>query len=202
MSYNRYPYELPPLPYSYGALEPYIDAETMYIHHDKLFAGYVERLNNVLKYYTMLQNWSLEDILSRPNALPRSSRVNILRNAGGVYNHTLFFEQLAPASEDNHLPTGRLIWDINQNFGSFEKFKELFSQSAANVFGSGYTFLVRTSNGKLKIENTENQTNPIEWGCSTIILLDVWEHAYFLEYKNLRTEYINNFWNIVSFKEY
>ena len=202
MPYNRYPYELPPLPYPYNALEPYIDEETMLVHHDKLFAGFVTLLNGVLKPYPKLQKLSLEQLLVNPNILPKNSRLDITRYAGGVYNHILFFAKMAPPGENQHnIPTGKLMQNINKTFGSFDKFKALFSQNAAAVFGSGYTFLVKNRHGGLKIINTRNQETPLRLGYSPIIILDVWEHGYFLKYKERRDEYINNFWDIVVFDE-
>ncbi|MCL2019341.1 MAG: superoxide dismutase [Oscillospiraceae bacterium] len=198
--FGHYPFELPPLPYAYDALEPYIDEETMHFHHDKHFATYIKNLNDALEPYPFLHNVPLERILCSAKSLPEESRVKILNNAGGVYNHTLFFRGLAPASEPVHEPEGKLLEAIEGFFGSFEHFKEEFSDEAKDVFGSGWTVLVSDSESNLDIRNTANQDVLICEGLEPIILFDVWEHAYYLKYKNERADYIKNLWNIIRFK--
>jgi Fe-Mn family superoxide dismutase len=196
---QKYPFELPPLAYSYDALEPYIDAETVHIHHDKHFKAYVDNLNAALKNSPRLQNKTLRELLMRPSVLP----VAVNRNAGGVYNHSLYFDKIAPPDGQN-LPTGKLSGAIDKYFGSFDNFKKIFSDNAKNVFGSGWTYLVTVRPGDpmpggLRIINTQNQDTPLAYGMSPIILFDVWEHAYYLKYKNDRAAYIENMWNIVKF---
>lgn len=200
MLFDTYPFELPPLSYPYEALEPYIDAKTMHLHHDRHFATYVANLNKALEPYPKLQCLTLFQILTRPGILPKDARTVILRNAGGVYNHYLYFEKIGPPCSATR-PTGKLAEDIDRTFGSFEKFKGAFSQNAAGVFGSGWTYLVRLRNGVLAIVNTPNQETPLPSGACVIMLIDVWEHAYYLKYKNARNDYIAAFWNVAHFSE-
>ena len=195
---EMYPFILPPLPYAYDALEPFIDTETMHYHHDKHFQTYITNLNKALASNPKLQDRTLKELLYHPEALPAKDRTAILNNAGGVYNHFLFFNGLAPADEDNHEPKCRLIGIIDNTFGSFNKFKKLFSQLALQVFGSGWTCLVLTPEGVPKIVNLKNQ-DVVNEGDQVIILFDVWEHAYYLKYKNLRADYVDNLWNIIRF---
>ena len=200
MPYNTYPYELPPLPYAYDALEPYIDAETMHFHHDKHFQTYIDNLNQALQTHPALQKCRLEDLLSDPRALPAKDRCAILRNGGGVYNHAHFFKGMAPADEAAcHRPTGQLLDCINRAFGSFDDFKETFSKEAAKVFGSGWTVLALTPCGRLRIVNLANQETVLPDGEKPLLFIDVWEHAYYLQYQNRRAAYIQNIWNVLVF---
>jgi len=199
---SHFPYVLPPLPYEYDALEPFIDAETMHYHHDKHFKTYIDNLNKALEPYPPLYKLSLFELLRRPSVIPERARATVLKNGGGVYNHSLFFQKLAPAGEGAHEPSGRLATMIDRHFGGFDAFREAFSQKALAVFGSGWTYLLLTPRGKLKIESFANQDTPVESGSVPVILFDVWEHAYYLKYKNLRQEYVDNIWNVVRFPEF
>lgn len=199
MPYNTYPYELPPLPYAYDALEPYIDAETMYYHHDKHFQTYIDNLNQALEPYPQLQEMSLTQLLMNEDKLPKEAAKKIMDNGGGVYNHTFFFYSLAPASSGNHYPTGRLLELINQKYGSFGAFKDQFSQKAKDVFGSGWTYLVLDEQQNLDIMNLANQDTPLSVNAIPVIMFDVWEHAYYLKYKNDRADYIKQIWNVIVF---
>jgi len=199
---SHFPYVLPPLPYGYDALEPFIDTETMHYHHDKHFATYIDNLNKALEPYPPLQKLSLVELLRRPSVIPERARAAVLKNGGGVYNHSLFFQKLAPAGGVVHEPSGRLATMIDRQFGGFDAFREAFSQKALAVFGSGWTYLLLTPRGKLKIESFPNQDTPVESGNVPVILFDVWEHAYYLKYKNLRQEYVDNIWNVVRFPEF
>lgn len=194
-----YPYVLPPLPYPYDALEPYIDTETMHYHHDKHFQTYINNLNDALKPYPALQKIPLTQLLSNPNAIPKSIREKVLNNGGGVYNHDLFFRGLAPAAAPGHRPAGNLAAAIDKTFGSFAQFKAAFSEQALAVFGSGWTLLALDRTGNLKILNLKNQETAITYGVEPVMLLDVWEHAYYLKYKNERRQYIENAWNVLTF---
>lgn len=199
MPYHTYPYELPPLPFPYEALEPYIDAETMYYHHDKHFSTYINNLNRALEPYLWLQRLTLEQLLANPNILPPKAATNILNNGGGVYNHLHFFQGLAPAQEDRHTPKGLFLAAINASFISFDNFKMVFNTQALAVFGSGYTELAVTPQGTLRLFNVKNQDTLLPTGNRLILLVDVWEHAYYLKYKNLRGEYLKNIWNVLVF---
>jgi Fe-Mn family superoxide dismutase len=198
--FGTYPFSLPPLPYAYDALEPYIDEETMHYHYDKHFGGYIDKLNLALEPYDFLHDTPLEQLLCSPNSLPAEARVEIMNNAGGVYNHSLFFNGLAPADDDVHEPEGVLLEAIEGFFGSFEEFKESFSKEAAEVFGSGWTVLASDNEGNLTIVNTANQDVLLCEGLEPVILFDVWEHAYYLKYRNDRKDYIENLWNVVKLK--
>lgn len=196
---SKYPFKLPPLQYPYDSLEPYIDEETVYYHHDKHFAGYVNNLNSVLKQYPRLQVYTLFDLLTRPIGLPYPEREMILRNAGGVYNHDEYFSKLAPAKSVNHAPGGRLLEMINNTFGSFDSFRQNFEKAAKDVFGSGWAMLCLTRQGSLRIVKLRNQDTVVKDGARPIVVFDVWEHGYYLKYKNDRASYISNLWNLVVF---
>jgi len=198
--FGTYPFSLPPLPYAYDALEPYIDEETMHYHYDKHFAGYIDKLNHALEPYDFLHDLPLEQILCSENGLPPEARTDIMNNAGGVYNHSLFFDLLAPADVDVHEPQGTLLEAIEGFYGSFESFKEEFSKQAGAVFGSGWTVLASDTEGNLSIVNVENQDVLLCQGLEPVILFDVWEHAYYLKYKNDRADYIKNLWNVIRLK--
>ncbi|MCL2638812.1 MAG: superoxide dismutase [Oscillospiraceae bacterium] len=199
--FGTYPFALPPLPFAYDALEPYIDEETMHYHHDKHFATYIKNLNDALEPYTELHDMTLEQLLCS-ESLPEEAQEKILNNAGGVYNHTLFFNLLAPPSEPVHEPAEDSVFmeAINGFFGSFEQFKEQFNASAKEVFGSGWTALVSDSSGNLDIRNIANQDVLFCEGLEPVILFDVWEHAYYLKYKNDRAQYVENLWNVIRLK--
>ena len=185
------------LSYSYDALEPYIDARTMEIHHTKHHGGYTNKLNNAIEG-TLLENQSIEEILKEISKHPTAVR----NNGGGYYNHKLFWDIMSP--DGGGEPSGKLMDAIKKDFGSFDKFKEEFNQAAATRFGSGWAWLIN-QNGKLVIASTPNQDNPLmdisEVKGTPILGLDVWEHAYYLKYQNRRPEYIDAFWNVVDWNK-
>ncbi len=188
-------FTLPELNYSYDALEPYIDAKTMEIHHSKHHGGYTTKLNNALEG-TNMENRSIEEILSDVS----SASTAIRNNGGGFYNHNLFWEIMSP--EGGGKPKGELLEAINNSFGSFDKFKEEFNNAAATRFGSGWAWLIKESGKELIVSSTPNQDNPLmdiaEVKGTPILGLDVWEHAYYLKYQNKRPEYIDAFWNVIN----
>ncbi|MDY6801355.1 MAG: superoxide dismutase [Bacteroidota bacterium] len=190
-------FELPKLSYSYDALEPYIDARTMEIHHTKHHGGYTNKLNSAIEG-TPMENQSIEDILKEVSKHPTAVR----NNGGGYYNHKLFWDIMSPDGGDE--PSGKLMDAIKKEFNSFDKFKEEFNQAAASRFGSGWAWLIN-QNGKLVIASTPNQDNPLmdisEVKGTPILGLDVWEHAYYLKYQNRRPEYIDAFWNVVDWNK-
>ncbi len=190
-------FELPKLSYDYAALEPHIDARTMEIHHTKHHQAYVTNLNNALAG-TEWEDKSLADLMANISKLP----VAVRNNGGGHYNHTLFWEIMAPGS--GGMPSGDLLDALNRYFGSFEKFRELFTKPSPSRFGSGWAWLVKVGN-ELKISSTPNQDNPLmdvtELKGTPILGVDVWEHAYYLKYQNRRNEYLAAFWNVVNWKE-
>jgi Fe-Mn family superoxide dismutase len=192
-------HECPPLPYPYDALEPHIDTRTMQIHHDKHHQGYVNKLNAALEGHPDLQAKSVEELLGDLDALPESIRTAVRNNGGGHANHTLFWPSMSP--DGGGEPEGALAEAINATFGSFSAFKEQFSQAAATRFGSGWAWLCVDGGGSLQVLSTPNQDSPLSQGLTPILGLDVWEHAYYLNYQNRRPDYIAAFWNIVNWDE-
>ncbi len=192
-------HELPPLPYDYSALEPYIDEQTMHIHHDKHHAAYVTNLNKPLESAPALQGKSLEDLLANLSAVPDGIRQAVINNGGGVYNHTLFWQFMAPKAGGE--PTGEVATAINAAFGNFAAFKDKLSNAGMTRFGSGWAWLVVNSDGKLAITSTANQDSPISAGQKILLGVDVWEHAYYLKYQNRRADYLAAWWNVVNWAE-
>ncbi len=196
-----YPYELLPLPYDYDALEPYIDEETMYLHHDKHLRAYVEGLNAALEDYPALQKQSLTTLLSRCAALPERIRTAVRNNGGGVYNHDMYFTSMAPPEKGGTAPSGPLLEAINRSFGSVSLLKERMKASGMGRFGSGWAWLSVCTGGWLTIGSTANQDVIFTTGVCPILPLDVWEHAYYLKYHNLRGDYIDNWFEVVDWRE-
>jgi Fe-Mn family superoxide dismutase len=188
-------FQLPALPYPYDALEPYIDAQTMTIHHDKHHAAYVTNLNAAIEKHPELGNKSLEQLLGDLNAVPEDIRTAVRNNGGGAWNHDMFWQIMGPNAGGQ--PKGELAKAIDSAFGSFDAFKEELAKSAAGRFGSGWAWLVKRGNG-LAIVSTANQDNPMSEGMSPVMGVDVWEHAYYLKYQNRRAEYVTNWWNVVN----
>lgn len=188
---------LPELSFKYNALEPYIDAKTMEIHHTKHHQGYITKYVDTLKNNENLLEHDVEHILRNLNLVPENVRQAVINNGGGYYNHRLFWEILTP---DKTEMNDKLNKAIIRDFGSVEKFKENFSNAAATRFGSGWAWLVVNKDGKLIVTSTPNQDAPFEIG-NPILALDVWEHAYYLNYQNRRPDYINNFWHVVNWKK-
>lgn len=191
-------HELPALPYSFDALEPHIDAQTMEIHHDRHHATYVNNLNDALSGHAALADKSVEELISNLDEVPESIRTAVRNNGGGHANHTLFWEILSP--NGGGAPTGELAKAIDDAFGSFDQFKEAFADAAVKRFGSGWAWLV-VKDGSLAITSTANQDSPLMDGEQPILGLDVWEHAYYLKYQNKRPDYIAAFWNVVNWEE-
>ncbi len=188
------PFTIDPLPYSSDALEPFIDKETMLLHHDKHHQTYADKLNLALEKYPKLYEQSLESLLSNLETVPTDIRTSVKNHGGGVHNHNLFWKMLAPKQEASET----IKQALSQSFGSFEQFKDQFAQSALNHFGSGWAWLVKDTAGKLKIYSLPNQDSPLSQGDIPILALDVWEHAYYLKYQNRRVEYIQTWWNVVN----
>jgi Fe-Mn family superoxide dismutase len=195
----KYPYSLPQLPYPYDVLEPYIDKMTMEIHHTKHHQAYVNNLNYALEKYSEFHNLELEEILKNLDQLPEEIKTAVRNNGGGHYNHSLFWEIMGPNGGGE--PKGKLKEEIEKNFVSFEEFKKLFSETAIKHFGSGWAWLVITSDKKLKVYSLLNQDNPLMNGDIPIMGLDVWEHAYYLKYQNRRAEYVEAWWHVVNWNK-
>jgi Fe-Mn family superoxide dismutase len=190
------PFKLPTLPYEYDALEPYIDARTMEIHYSKHHAGYTNNLNSALDGYPDFQSKPIEEILANLDAIPEAIRTAVRNNGGGFANHTLFWNVMGPNAGGT--PGGALAEAIDDKFGDFETFKDLFSKAGATRFGSGWAWLALKSGGELEVLSTPNQDSPITQGMTPILGLDVWEHAYYLKYQNKRGDYIAAWWNVVN----
>ena len=191
-------HSLPPLPYPSDALEPHIDKQTMEIHHGKHHNAYVTNLNAALEKAPELQGKSAEDLIKGINSVPDAIRTAVRNNGGGHVNHTMFWQIMAPKA--GGVPTGAIADAINAAFGGFDKFKEEFKKAAVGRFGSGWAWVV-DNGGKIAIESTPNQDNPMMDGKKPVFGIDVWEHAYYLKYQNRRPDYIDAWWNVVNWNE-
>ena len=192
-------FTVPPLAYSFDALEPYIDAKTMEIHHDKHHAAYVTNLNNALANNPELQNKTAEELVKSLHSLPDTIRMAVRNNGGGHVNHSMFWQQLKAGVKE---PTsGNLFSSINSVFGTTAAFKEQFNKAGLGRFGSGWAWLVVGKDKKLAIVSTANQDNPLTDGATPILGCDVWEHAYYLKYQNRRADYLTAFWNVVNWSD-
>lgn len=183
-------FQLPPLPYAKNALEPHISQETLEYHYGKHHSTYVNNLNNLIKG-TNFEGKSLEKII-------RTAQGGIFNNAAQVWNHTFYWHCLAPNAGGE--PTGKIAEVINQHFADFEKFKQQFTDAAIKNFGSGWTWLVKQANGKLSIVNTSNAATPVSGDDKPLLTVDIWEHAYYIDYRNARAEYLTNFWSLVNWQ--
>ena len=196
---EHYKFVLKPLEYDYDALEPYIDKETVEIHHNKHLKTYVDNLNKALSKCNAFHMWSLEKLIVENCKLPKNIQTAVRNNAGGVYNHNFYFDIMTNNSTKK--PVGILASEIKKQFLSFENFKEKFKQTALNQFGSGWGFLVSDRCGMLKIISTPNQDTPLTMNLCPILLVDVWEHAYYLKYQNRRADYLDNWFNIIDWEK-
>ncbi|MFL5482838.1 MAG: superoxide dismutase [Gemmatimonadaceae bacterium] len=191
-------FTLPPLPYDFAALEPHIDAKTMEIHHGKHHQAYVNNLNAAIEKAPDLASKSLDDLMRNVSTVPESVRTAVRNNGGGHWNHSMFWQIMAPKAGGE--PSGNLGNAIRTAFGDFAKFREQFSAAGVGRFGSGWAWLINNG-GKLSITSTPNQDNPLMDGQRAIVGIDVWEHAYYLKYQNRRPDYITAWWNVVNWKE-
>lgn len=187
-----------PLKYPSNAIEPYIDQQTMEIHHGKHYAAYITNYNKALESAPDLAGKTVNEVIANLSAVPESVRTAVRNNGGGVSNHEIFWDIIAPGGPKE--PTGNLKAAIDSTFGGYDKFKEEFTKAATTRFGSGWAWLIKDGGGKLSIISLPNQDSPIMEGHTPIIGLDVWEHAYYLKYQNRRPEYIAAFWNILNWK--
>jgi superoxide dismutase, Fe-Mn family len=192
-------FSLPALPYDYSALEPHIDTQTMQIHHDKHHAAYVNNLNAALESHANIASQSIEDILRNINDVPEAARQAVINNGGGHANHTLFWEIMGPNGGGE--PSGALAEAINKAFGSFADLKAKINDAGVKRFGSGWSWLVADKSGALQVLSTANQDSPLMQGHTPILGVDVWEHAYYLKYQNLRPKYLEAWWNTVNWAE-
>ncbi len=192
-------HELPPLPYDYAALEPFISAEIMQLHHDKHHATYVTNLNAALEKHPELGGKSAEDLIRELSSVPEDIRAAVRNNGGGHVNHTMFWQIMKPQGGGD--PTGAIADAIREAFGDFNSFKEKFNDGGVKQFGSGWVWLVASKGGKVEIVSTPNQDSPLTSGQQPIMGNDVWEHAYYLQYQNRRPEYLKAWWNTVNWDE-
>ncbi len=192
-------HKLPDLPYAYDALEPHIDTLTMQIHHDKHHQAYINKLNDALKDYPEWQEKAIEEILMNLDALPQNIRLTVKNNGGGHFNHSFFWRVMGPEAPSE--PSGKLAEAMNKKFSDFTKFKEQFSNLSVGFFGSGWCWLVLNKLGELEIMVLPNHDCPISLGETPLLVLDLWEHAYYLKYQNRRPEYVAAWWNVVSWVE-
>jgi superoxide dismutase, Fe-Mn family len=192
-------YEVPPLPYAYNALEPFIDEQTMQVHHDKHHAAYVNNLNAALEGQTALAALPVDQLIRRLGEVPENTRTAVRNNGGGHLNHTMFWEIMRPGG--GGAPGGTLAGAIQQAFGSFDDFKAKFKDAGVKRFGSGWAWLVRDQSGALQVTSTANQDSPLIDGLYPVMGNDVWEHAYYLKYQNRRPDYLDAWWNVVNWDE-
>lgn len=190
-------FKLPELDYAYNALEPYIDEDTMKIHHTKHHQAYLNNLNKIIEG-TEWENYEIDYIIANIDKIPQDIRTGVRNNGGGYYNHMLFWKFMTPDSAKK--PSGELLEKIEETFGSFEEFQKKFEEAGAGQFGSGWAWLVLDGKN-LQIVKTSNQDNPLTDGKKPILCVDVWEHAYYLKYQNKRGDYLKSFWNVVNWKE-
>jgi len=191
-------FTLPDLPYEYDALAPYISTDIQRLHHGAHHAAYVKNLNAALEKYPEWQNKTIEDIITSLNDVPEDVRTVVRNNGGGHYNHSMFWQMMAPAQKQT--PSGKLLDKIQHAFGDLKTFQEQFGQAAIKIFGSGWQWVI-IDNGELKLMNTPNQDSPLTQGLTPILGLDVWEHAYYLQYYNKRPDYVAAWWNIVNWED-
>lgn len=193
-------FTLMPLPFDFDALEPHIHAQTLQFHYAKHHAGYVNKLNELLADFPEFLAMTLEELLANYKKLPENIQTAVFNNAGQVYNHNLYWQSLAPAN-GNSKPTGTLADKITETFGDFQTFQKQFSDLGVSQFGSGWIWLSFDSDGKLTLDKTPNAESPLIMGKTPLMVMDVWEHAYYLDYQNLRVKYIESFWNVVNWAE-
>ena len=192
-------FEVPALPYAYNALEPYIDEQTMHLHHDKHHQAYVDNLNKALEKHADWQKKSVDEILRNINSVPEDVRTAVRNNAGGHDNHTMFWKIMKPQGGGD--PSGPIAEVIQKTFGNFNDFKSKFNDAGAKQFGSGWVWLAGKPGGEVQVISTPNQDNPISQGLYPIFGNDVWEHAYYLKYNNRRPEYLAAWWNVINWDE-
>lgn len=185
------------LTYNYDDLKPYLSGETIFVHYEKHYLGYLNKTNNLLKKIDYDKNIPLEELIINIDDIPMEDRADILYNASATINHELYFNNISPRKKN--YPVGKIKDAINKKYGSFDMFKEEFINKANKLVGSGYTFLVLNANNELDIINMSNQDSPLSYGFKPIMTIDLWEHSYYLDYQNRRSDYINNFFEIVDF---
>ena|SRR5688572_6737986 len=193
------PHKLPKLPYAFDALEPHIDKKTMEIHHGKHHAAYVKALNKALEGAGEAATWSLDKLCRKLSEIPEKARTAVRRNAGQHWNHSLFWTLMGP--DQGGKPKGKIAEIIDKSFGSFAKFKDQFKETATQLFGSGWVWLAKSPDGKCEIVPLPDEENPLMHGMQAVLVLDVWEHAYYLKYQNRRGDFVDAWWNVINWSE-
>ncbi len=193
--HNHFPFILPQLPYSINSLEPYIDEETVYIHHFMHEKKYIDTLNSLIEPYPQFYLWTLEKLIRDTKCLPSQIQQDVRNNAGGVYNHYLYFNSLTDKLSQ---PNGKLLAEINNQFGSLYNLKEQLKASATSLFGSGYAVLAKNKKGKLSIRQCANQDTVLGCNLMPVLIIDMWEHSYYLKYQNQRNEYFDNWFKVIN----
>lgn len=191
-------FKLPDLQFAYDALEPYIDAQTMEIHHTKHHVAYITKLNEAIIGLKEIEGKTIEEILRNINLIPEDKKQTVINHGGGHANHSMFWQILAPAGDNK--PSGKLLESLNSTYGDLETFKEKFTEKSMSLFGSGWVFLISDKSGKLSIKRHSFQNSPYTDGNFPVMGLDLWEHAYYLKYQNKRADYISAFWNVVNWE--
>ena len=199
MENQYYPYVNGPLPYACDALEPWIDAKTMKLHHDRHLQTYIDGLNGIMEENPQLQKLSLRQLILQVGLLPQWLQRPVRNQAGGVYNHRFFFEGMMPYQKENS-PSKQMMANMVRDFGGFEAFQRKFKDAALSVFGSGYVWLVRVR-GRMRIITTANQNTPLAHGVQPLLCLDVWEHAYYLKHYNKRGDYVDDWYNVIDWQK-
>lgn len=193
-------FTLPDLPYDYDGLAPYISEQIQQLHHDKHHQAYVNNLNKALEKYPEWQNKSIEEIITSLDKIPEDVRTTVRNNGGGHYNHSMFWEMMAPKKGNGQTPSGSLLDKLQHAFGDYKTFQDQFGTAAGKIFGSGWEWLV-WDKGEVKLMSTPNQDSPLAQGMVPLLGLDVWEHAYYLQYYNVRADYVTAWWNIVNWDD-
>lgn len=193
-------FTLPDLPYDYDGLAPFISEQIQQLHHDKHHQAYVTNLNKALEKYPDWQKKSIEEIITSLDKVPEDVRTTVRNNGGGHYNHSMFWEMMTPKKGNGQAPSGSLLDKLQHSFGDYKTFQEQFSTAAGKIFGSGWEWLV-WDNGEVKLMSTPNQDSPLAQGMTPLLGLDVWEHAYYLQYYNVRADYVTAWWNIVNWDD-
>lgn len=197
---QNYPFENPPLPYDYDALEPYIDTGTMILHHDAHLQTYIDNLNNLLKGYPQFQKMTLTGLIQNTETMPYQIAEGVKNNAGGAYNHIMHFNQMTPTENCRGMGE-KLAGLVQRRFGSADRMREELKKAALSVFGSGNAWLVTDRYGALQVVTTSNQDNPFASGLRPLLIIDVWEHAYYLKHYNKRAEYIDDFFHVIDWSK-
>ena len=199
MEQQYYPFQLEPLNYRFNDLEPYLDLQTVLLHHGNHQQHYVDELNAAMEFWPLYQEWSLFQLLRNPSQLPLKLQIQVRQDGGGVFNHQFYFDSMEPASGQQPSPALENL--IRRNFGTLDSFRQQFMDAAGRVFGSGWVWLVADPQGRLRIITTKEQETPLAMNLTPLLNADLWEHAYYLQYKNHRARYLDSWWNLINWAQ-